>query len=143
MWGASQLWTGPLSDAVGRKWPIVIGMWLCGAGVLATVLVHGVVAWSITAAVTGVGMALLYPNLIAAVSDISHPNWRGSSLGTYRFWRDTGYGLGALFLGLIADQAGNIEAGFVFVASAMGLSGLWMLIAAEETHPRFNPAVKA
>jgi len=140
VWGASQLWTGPLSDAVGRKWPIVIGMWTCGAGVMATILVEGIFYWSVTAAVTGVGMALLYPTLIAAVSDISHPNWRGSSLGTYRFWRDTGYGLGALSLGLIAELAGNIEAGFVFAAGAMGLSGLWTLIAAEETHPRLNPA---
>jgi len=140
VWGASQLWTGPLSDAIGRKWPIVIGMWTCGAGALATIYVEGVFCWSVTAAVTGVGMALLYPTLIAAVSDISHPNWRGSSLGTYRFWRDTGYGLGALSLGMVAEIAGNIEAGFIFAASAMGLSGLWTLIAVEETHPRINPA---
>lgn len=140
VWGASQLWTGPLSDAVGRKWPIVIGMWICGVGVITTILVEGVLYWSVTAAVTGVGMALLYPTLIAAVGDISHPNWRATSLGTYRFWRDTGYGLGALSIGLIAEMTGNIEAGFVFAAGAMGLSGLWTLIAAEETHPRLNPA---
>jgi MFS family permease len=140
VWGASQLWTGPLSDAIGRKWPIVIGMWTCGAGVLATVLVEGIFYWSVAAAVTGVGMALLYPTLIAAIGDISHPNWRATSLGAYRFWRDTGYGLGALAIGLVAELTGNIEASFVFVAGAMGLSGLWTLIAAEETHPRFNPA---
>jgi MFS family permease len=135
VWGASQLWTGPLSDAIGRKWLIVIGMWVCAAGVTATVLLEGVVYWVITAAVTGVGMALLYPTLIAAVGDISHPNWRGSSLGVYRFWRDIGYGIGALLIGLIADKTGSIQAGFYFTAVAMCLSGLWVLIAAEETHP--------
>ena len=143
VWGASQLWTGPLSDAIGRKWPIVIGMWVCGMGVMATVLVNGVIYWSATAAMMGIGMALLYPTLIAAVGDISHPNWRGSSLGTYRFWRDTGYGIGALSIGLVAEMTGNIEAGFILTAVVMGLSGLWTLIAVEETHPKFNPATFA
>jgi len=108
--------------------------------VAATLLVEGFWAWCATAAVAGVGMALLYPTLIAAVSDISHPNWRGSSLGVYRFWRDTGYGVGALAIGLAADASGAMETGFWLTAVAMGLSGLWVLLAAEETHPRLNPA---
>lgn len=140
VWGASQLWTGPLSDRIGRKRPIVLGMWLCGAGVAATLLGQGVVYWCGTAALTGVGMALVYPTLIAAVGDISHPNWRGSSLGVYRFWRDLGYGIGALAIGLIADATGGVAAGFWFTAAAMALSGLWVLLGAEETHPRLNPA---
>ena len=139
-WGGSQLWTGPLSDAIGRKWPIVIGMWICAAGITATIYAKGITAWSITAAVTGVGMALLYPTLIAAVGDISHPNWRGTSLGVYRFWRDLGYGIGALALGLIADAYGSLEAGFWFTAAAMTASGLWVLLAMEETHASLNPA---
>ena len=139
VWGGSQLWTGPLSDAIGRKWPIVIGMWTCAVGIAATLFVDGVVEWSITAAVTGIGMALLYPTLIAAVGDISHPNWRGSSLGVYRFWRDLGYGIGALSLGLIADAFGALEAGFWFTAGAMVLSGLWVAIAMDETLARINP----
>ena len=118
-------------------------MWVCGIGVIATILGEGIFYWSVTAAVTGVGMALLYPTLIAAVGDISHPNWRGSSLGTYRFWRDVGYGLGALFIGVLAEMTGSIEEGFIFVAAAMALSGLWTLIAAEETNPRVNPVVAA
>lgn len=133
VWGGSQLWTGPLSDVIGRKWPIVIGMWVCAAGVLATLFADGVAAWSLTAALTGVGMALLYPTLIAAVGDISHPNWRGSSLGVYRFWRDLGYGIGALLLGFVADLFGAVDAGFWFTAVAMGLSGLWVAVAMEET----------
>ena len=140
VWGGSQLWTGPLSDAVGRKWPIVIGMWTCSIGVAATLMVEGFLAWSFTAALTGVGMALLYPTLIAAVGDISHPDWRGSSLGVYRFWRDLGYGIGALLLGLIADAFGTFEAGFWFTAAAMALSGAWVAVAMTETLARLNPA---
>ena len=139
VWGGSQLWTGPLSDALGRKWPIVIGMWICAVGVTATLFVDGMIEWSMTAAVTGVGMALLYPTLIAAIGDISHPNWRGSSLGVYRFWRDVGYGIGALSLGVIADTFGGLEAGFWFTAGAMILSGLWVAIAMDETLARINP----
>lgn len=133
-WGASQLWTGPLSDRIGRKWPIVIGMWTCAVGVAGMLFVDGITGWSGMAAVTGVGMALLYPTLIAAVGDISHPNWRGSSLGVYRFWRDFGYGIGALALGAIADAFGALESGFWFTAAAMVLSGLWVAVAMEETH---------
>jgi MFS family permease len=140
VWGGSQLWTGPLSDAIGRKRPIVAGMWMCAAGVAATMMAEGMIGWSLAAAITGVGMALLYPTLIAAIGDISHPDWRGSSLGVYRFWRDLGYGIGALLLGLIADQFGSLEAGFWFTSVAMLLSGLWVAIAMDETLARLNPA---
>jgi len=140
VWGGSQLWTGPLSDAVGRKWPIVAGMWICSLGIAATVMVDGIVPWLLTAAATGIGMALLYPTLIAAVGDISHPDWRGSSLGVYRFWRDLGYGIGALSLGVIADMFGSLESGFWFTAGAMALSGLWVAAAMDETSARHNPA---
>ena len=139
VWGGSQLWTGPLSDAIGRKWPIVIGMWTCAVGIGTTLFADGMTGWSITAAVTGVGMALLYPTLIAAIGDISHPNWRGTSLGVYRFWRDLGYGIGALALGLFADAYGSLEAGFWFTAVAMLASGAWVLVAMEETHAGINP----
>jgi len=141
VWGGSQLWTGPLSDVVGRKWPIVFGMWTCAIGVVATLFASDLVEWSLTAGLTGVGMALLYPTLIAAIGDISHPNWRGSSLGVYRFWRDLGYGIGALSLGVIADAFGTLEAGFWFTATAMALSGLWVAIVMDETLARLNPQV--
>ena len=139
VWGGSQLWTGPLSDAMGRKWPIVIGMWTCAAGIVASLFAGNIVEWSLAAGITGVGMALLYPTLIAAIGDISHPNWRGSSLGVYRFWRDLGYGIGALSLGVIADAFGVLEAGFWFTAAAMALSGLWVAFAMDETLARINP----
>jgi len=136
VWGASQLVTGPLSDRVGRKWPTVVGFFLCSAGVLTFPLLASVAAWSMAAAITGVGMALLYPTLIAAMGDIAHPSWRGSALGVYRFWRDLGYAIGALAMGLIADAAGMLEAGFWFTGVAMAGSGLWLVLGMKETHRR-------
>ncbi len=140
VWGLSQFLTGHWSDRVGRKKPIVAGMWLCGAGVALVLSGEGELWWSFAAAVMGFGMALLYPTLSAAVSDIAHPNWRGSAIGIYRFWRDLGYGIGALLLGVVASAFGGIEAGFWFTAAAMFVSGLIVLLVCEETHPRLNPA---
>lgn len=143
VWGGSQLFTGRLSDRIGRHRPNVWGMWICGAGVAAMMLGDGVAWWAASAAVSGFGMALLYPNLSAAVADISHPAWRGSAIGIYRFWRDLGYGVGALGLGLAAHFTGQMQAAFWFVALSMFASGavLWWL--GEETHPRLNPAISA
>ena len=140
VWGGSQLWTGPLSDMLGRKWPTVLGFFLCSSGVLAFPFLGSVTAWGVAAAVTGVGMALLYPTLIAAMGDISHPAWRGSALGVYRFWRDLGYAIGALAMGLVADAAGMLEAGFWFTGLAMAASGLWLILGMAETHPRLTTA---
>lgn len=140
VWGGSQLFTGRLSDRIGRHLLNVWGMWICGAGVVAMILGDGVAWWATSAAVSGFGMALLYPNLSAAVADISHPSWRGSAIGIYRFWRDLGYGIGALGLGLAAHFTGQMQSAFWFVATSMFASGalLWWL--GEETHPRLNPA---
>lgn len=140
VWGGSQLFTGRLSDRIGRHVLNVWGMWICGAGVAAVVLGQGAVWWATSAAVSGFGMALLYPNLSAAVADISHPAWRGSAIGIYRFWRDLGYGIGALGLGLTAHFSGQLEAAFWFVALSMLASGAVLMWQGEETHPRINPA---
>lgn len=139
VWGGSQFFTGKLSDHIGRKKPIVWGMWLCGLGVALTLLGNNISWWIMSAALTGFGMALLYPNLSAAVADIAHPNWRGSAIGIYRFWRDLGYGIGALLLGAVGAIWG-IAAGFWFTAIAMLLSGTIVWFWGEETHPRLNPA---
>lgn len=141
VWGGSQLFTGRLSDRVGRHPLNVWGMWICGAGVAAMMLGDGIAWWAASAAISGFGMALLYPNLSAAVADISHPSWRGSAIGIYRFWRDLGYGIGALGLGLAAHFTGQMQSAFWFVAVSMFASGslLWWL--GEETHPRLNPAI--
>jgi MFS family permease len=139
-WGGAQLFTGKLSDRIGRHHLNVWGMWLCGAGVALLPLGHGPAWWSASAAITGLGMAMLYPNLSAAVADIAHPSWRASALGIYRFWRDLGYGIGALGLGAAAALGGRIESAFWFVAVAMLLSGAVLYHWGEETHPRLNPA---
>lgn len=140
VWGVSQLATGHLSDRFGRQMPNVWGMWLCGGGVAMMLVGEGVAWWSTCAAITGLGMALLYPNLSAAIADISHPAWRGTAIGIYRFWRDLGYAIGALGLGLAAHWSGQMEAAFVFVSAAMAVSGAVLFVFGEETHPRLNPA---
>jgi MFS family permease len=121
VWGVAQLWTGRLADRVGRYWPTLGGMWLCALGVALFPLGSGMGWWMTSAAVTGAGMALLYPNLGAAVADIAAPGWRGSAIGIYRFWRDLGYAIGALLLGLAMGT--GAEAAFWAVAGAMVVSG--------------------
>lgn len=143
VWGASQLVTGRLSDHVGRFWPSVLGMWICGAGVALIAVVDSAPWWAVSAGIAGFGMALLYPNLGAAVADISPPAWRGSAIGIYRFWRDLGYGIGALGVGLAAHLAGALEAAFLFVALSMFISGGLLYFWGEETHPRLNPELTA
>jgi MFS family permease len=135
VWGGSQLVTGPLSDSLGRHWLNVSGMWICGAGVAMMAMGDGMVWWSFSAAVSGLGMALLYPNLSAAVADIAAPSWRGSAIGIYRFWRDLGYAIGALGFALAANLTGQIHAAFWFVAIAMLISGAVLLVWGEETRP--------
>ena len=138
-WGVFQLFTGKLSDRIGRHKPIVLGMWICGVGVAMMLLGDGVAWWTASAAVSGFGMALLYPNLSAAVADLAHPDWRGSAIGIYRFWRDLGYGIGALGLGLVAHFTGQMQGAFEFVALSMFISGALLWFLGEETHPQFSP----
>ena len=140
-WGVSQFYTGRLSDRVGRMNPIVWGMWLCGGGIGLMPLMDSEVWLVGTAALSGFGMALLYPNLSAAVADIAHPDWRGSAIGIYRFWRDFGYAVGAGLVGVVAAVTGDLEATFWLVAGSMVLSGLAVRVLGEETLPRLNPAL--
>jgi MFS family permease len=140
-WGAAQFFTGKLSDRLGRHQLNSWGMWVCGAGVALMPLGSGPAWWGTAAAIAGLGMAMLYPNLSAAVADIAHPNWRASAIGIYRFWRDLGYGIGALGLGAAAALGGRIESAFWFVAVAMAVSGAVLYRWGEETHPRLNPAI--
>ena len=105
-WGILQTVTGPLSDRWGRKGLITVGMWVQGLALIATANTHRFMAWLVASAVLGLGTAMVYPTLIAAVSDASHPSWRARSLSVYRFWRDLGYAVGALCAGVIADLFG-------------------------------------
>jgi MFS family permease len=98
--------TGPLSDRLGRRWLIVGGMWVQAGGLFATVAGRSFGWWLSGSILLGLGTAMVYPALIAAVSDSSHPSWRVRSLSVYRFWRDLGYAVGALSAGIIADTLG-------------------------------------
>ncbi len=139
VWGLSQLWTGHLADRLGRKPPIVAGFFLLALGIALTAATGAILWWSAAAAIMGVGMALLYPNLIAAMADLAPPLWRGRALGTYRYWRDTGYAIGALTLGAVAEWAHGATPAIWTTAVLVALSGLWIALAVEESRPRAKP----
>jgi MFS family permease len=132
-WGILQLVTGPLSDRWGRKWLIAGGMVVQSGGIWLTVQVPVYKAWMIGALLQGIGTAMVYPTLLAAISDVAHPEWRATAMGAYRFWRDLGYALGALISGVIADWLG-MRAAIQFVAALTLLSGLHVAFRMRETH---------
>jgi len=103
VWGLGQLVTGPLSDRWGRKWMITWGMWVQAGAIALLMMGHTFGPWITGAALLGIGTALVYPTLLAAVSDVAHPAWRASAVGVYRLWRDAGYAAGAIVAGLLAD----------------------------------------
>ena len=123
VWGLLQIATGPLSDRVGRKPLIAWGMIVQAGGIWLTVLMPIYGAWLVGAALQGLGTAMVYPTLLAAITDHTSPTWRASSLGVYRFWRDLGYAVGALLSGLVADALG-FEAAIHLVAALTLASGL-------------------
>jgi MFS family permease len=131
VWGMLQIVTGPLSDRWGRKGLIVGGMWVQAGGIFVTVATRSFGWWMLGSLLLGVGTAMVYPSLIAAVSDESHPSWRARSLSVYRFWRDLGYAVGALCAGIIADTLGISWA--IGTAGALTfLSGAVVVIALQE-----------
>ncbi|MFW5948592.1 MAG: MFS transporter [Halolamina sp.] len=132
-----QIATGGLADRIGRRPPIVAGMFLTSAGVLGMVLVEGYVQWAVLSGVSGLGMALLYPNLMTVPGDAAHPTWRATGMGVYRMWRDTGYGVGAIVIGLSMEFA-SAEAAFYVTAGLMFVSGVIVAGLMEETHPEFG-----
>ena len=117
VWGVCQTVTGPLSDRWGRKGLIVAGMWVQAGGLLLTAITHGFRWWFFASVLLGLGTAMVYPTLIASVSDASHPSWRARSLSVYRFWRDLGYAIGALSAGIMTDLFGAASA--IAVVSAL------------------------
>src|SRR4029450_10950290 len=104
--GNNSTLTGALSDRWGRKWLIAWGMWVQGIAIAMLVIFPGFWPWMASSVLLGVGTALVYPTLLAAVSDLSEPVWRASAVGVYRLWRDSGYAVGGLTAGLIADSLG-------------------------------------
>jgi MFS family permease len=134
VWGLGQLITGPLSDRLGRK-PLITGGMLVQAVALAgTALADSLRPWAASAILLGVGTAMVYPTLLAAVSDVAHPSWRATAVGVYRLWRDIGFAAGALLAGLIADLAGLVAAVWV-IAALTAASGLVVAVHMYETHP--------
>jgi MFS family permease len=122
-WGILQIATGPLSDRWGRKGLIVAGMWVQSAGLFLTAFTRSFEWWLVGSLLLGLGTAMVYPTLIAAVSDASHPTWRARSLSAYRFWRDLGYAIGALTAGVIADSFG-LQWAIITIAALTFLSGV-------------------
>jgi len=132
VWGGVQLWTGALSDRWGRKRLIVAGMLLQGVALGATALSRGFWPWLAAAGLLGVGTAMVYPTLLASIGDVAHPTWRGSAVGVYRLWRDSGYAVGALMAGVLADAFG-VSVAIGAVASLTILSGLLVAARMPET----------
>lgn len=134
VWCVAQLFTGAWSDRVGRKPLITAGMMLQGAALLLVAAATGFTPWAVGAVLIGIGTALVYPTLIAAVGDQAHPTWRATAVGVYRLWRDTGYVVGALIGGAVADLFGlRVAVGAVAVLSL--LSGLLVVARMKETAP--------
>jgi MFS family permease len=132
VWAICQLITGPLSDKLGRKPLIVWGMALQAGGIWLTLATNSFMWWMGGAALLGVGTSMVYPSLIAAVSDVAAPEWRARSLSVYRFWRDLGYAIGALLAGAIADIFG-LEWAIGVVGGLTLISGIIAAIAMRET----------
>ena len=131
-WGILQVFTGPLSDRWGRKWLIAGGMTVQAGGIWLTVQVPAYTAWVVGALLQGIGTAMVYPTLLAAISDVAHPEWRATTMGVYRFWRDLGYAIGALISGIVADLLG-MRAAIQVVAALTLISGLQVAIRMQET----------
>jgi MFS family permease len=132
VWGLGQLFTGAVSDKTGRKWLIASGMWIQAAGIAA--IAFSKMFWSFAsgAVLLGIGTAMVYPTLLAAIGDVAHPAWRAGSVGVYRFWRDLGYAIGALVAGISADALG-VQAAIWLIAALTFASGLIVAARMRET----------
>jgi len=140
-WGIGQLFTGALSDRAGRKWLIVWGMWLQAGAIAVVSLASAFTGFAVGAVLLGIGTAMVYPTLLAAVGDVAHPTWRASSVGVYRLWRDLGYAIGALLAGFTADAFGLTAAMWV-IAALTFTSGLVSAARMTETLPTPTPAIR-
>jgi len=133
VWGLGQLLTGPLSDRLGRKPLITAGMLVQAVALAGTAVAGSFLPWAACAILFGVGTAMVYPTLLAAISDVAHPSWRATAVGVYRLWRDTGFAVGALLAGVVADLAG-LEAAVWVIAALTAASGLVVAVRMYETH---------
>jgi MFS family permease len=132
VWGMGQIATGALSDRCGRKILIVSGMWLQAAGIAVIASTRGFPGFALGSVLLGLGTAMVYPTLLAAIGDVAQPSWRASAIGVYRLWRDLGYAVGALVAGLTADALG-LSAAIWLIAALTFASGLAAALRMTET----------
>ena len=135
VWGVGQLITGAWSDRIGRKPLLVAGMLLQGVALAMTASVDRFGQWAAAAVLLGLGTAMVYPTLLAAVGDVAHPAWRARAVGVYRLWRDVGFAIGALLSGLLADAFG-IRAAIWVIAAVTAGSGVLVAARMYETLDR-------
>jgi MFS family permease len=131
-WGVSQLWTGMLSDRIGRKWLIASGMLVQAGALVLMVPFSGFTSWLVTGALHGIGTAMVYPTLLASIADVAHPSWRGTAVGVYRLWRDLGYAVGALLTGAVADVFG-MNVAITAIGALTAGSGILVALRMPET----------
>ena len=136
-WGLCQLATGALSDRIGRKWLIAGGMALQAVAIALFLTPASFAVWLAGAILLGLGTAMVYPTLLAAIGDVVDPLVRASSVGVYRLWRDSGYAFGALLAGIVAHALGQ-DAAIAAVAALTLASGAIVAFRMRETHPRAN-----
>jgi MFS family permease len=134
-WGVAQLVTGSLSDYLGRKWLIAAGMWVQAVGLGGIALATTFAGFVESSVLLGLGTAMVYPTLLAAIGDVAAPAWRSAAVGVYRLWRDFGYVAGALVAGLTADALG-LTGAIWFVATLTFASGVVVAMRMSETLPR-------
>ena len=131
-WGLAQLVTGAWSDRIGRKWLIASGMWVQALGIVVVAFAERFASFAVGGVLLGLGTAMVYPTLLAAIGDVVHPSWRASAMGVYRLWRDLGYAVGAVLAGVTADALGVSAAMWLVAALTFG-SGLVAAIRMTET----------
>ena len=132
VWGLAQLGTGALSDRWGRKWLIVGGMIVQAVGLAMVAAFDSFAWWAAAAILLGLGTAMVYPTLLAAIGDVAYPIWRARAVGTYRLWRDGGFAVGAIVAGVLADLAG-LRFAVGAVAALTAMSGLIVALRMYET----------
>jgi MFS family permease len=138
VWGIAQVVTGGLSDRIGRKPLIVVGMLVQAAAIGTIAAGASFTAWLAAAVALGLGTAMVYPTLLAAIADVAGPAWRASAIGVYRLWRDLGFAAGALVAGLAADRFG-MPVAIALVALLTGASGIVVLVRMRETRTAATP----
>jgi len=135
VWGVGQLGTGTLSDRIGRKGLIAGGLVVQAVSLAVIAIGQGFPIWALGAIALGIGTAMAYPTLLAAIGDVADPAWRASAVGVYRLWRDAGFVVGALLSGVIADLFGLVAAIWV-VAGITAMGAAIVAVRMYETHPR-------